>query len=227
MLAGFANAGRWGLAATGGQQPEVWRASWAVGDRNAPERRIWSVHYQGAFVDQVALQRPDLRSAREQLTKALEAAREFAMQQDLDTWPAWFERALTSSDIPYYPDMLPSAYTSEARHLAAMAAQAWVFGGMGSWNDLGFGDRAVEAEYEEVWVDHLAERGCVPSQWRRAVMIQARELNQTPSSLRCAASASRRRPTARAAAAGSSRFSTSLVHAKPRTQSRAAATSGP
>jgi hypothetical protein len=73
----------------------------------------------------------------------------------------------------------------------------------------------------------LAERSRVTSQWRRAVMIQARELNQTPSSLRCAESASRRRLTAPAAAAGSSRFSTSLVQVKPRTQSRAAATSGP
>jgi hypothetical protein len=27
MLAGFANAGRWGLAVTGGRQPELWRAS--------------------------------------------------------------------------------------------------------------------------------------------------------------------------------------------------------
>src|SRR5215211_792206 len=76
-------------------------------------------------------------------------------------------------------------------------------------------------------VDHLLERGCVPSQWRRAVMIQARESNQTPSSLKCAESVSRRRATARDAAAGSSRFSTSLVQVKPRTQSRAAATSGP
>ena len=75
--------------------------------------------------------------------------------------------------------------------------------------------------------DHLVERGCVSSQWRRAVMIQARELNQTPSSLRCAESVSRRRPTARDAAAGSSRFRISLVQVKPRTQSRAAATSGP
>jgi hypothetical protein len=66
-----------------------------------------------------------------------------------------------------------------------------------------------------------------PSQWRRAVMIQALELNQTPSSLRCAESVSCRRPTARDAAPGSSRFSSSLVQVKPRTQSRAAATSGP
>src|SRR5207244_2090246 len=65
------------------------------------------------------------------------------------------------------------------------------------------------------------------AQWRRAVMIQARELNQTPSSLRCAESVSRRRPSAADAAVGSSRLSISLVQVKPRTQSRAAATSGP
>lgn len=151
MLVGFVNAGRWGLAATGGRQPEMWRASWGVGDRSAPEHRIWSVDYQGAYLDQVVPQRPDLCTAREQLAKALEAAHEFAARQNLDTWPGWFERALASSrDIPYHPDMLPPVYSSEARHLAAMAAQAWVFGGMGSWNDLGFEDRAVEAEYEEV-----------------------------------------------------------------------------
>ena len=52
--------------------------------------------------------------------------------------------------------------------------------------------------------------------------IQARESNHTPLSLRCAASISRSRPSARAAAAGSGRLSTSLVDAKPQTQSRAA-----
>jgi len=64
-------------------------------------------------------------------------------------------------------------------------------------------------------------------QRRRAVTTQARELNQTPSSLRCAASAIRSRPSACSAEVGSSRFSTSPVHAKLRTQSMAASTSGP
>ena len=50
---------------------------------------------------------------------------------------------------------------------------------------------------------------------------------QIPSPLRCAASISRSLPSARAAAAGSSRPSSWLVQAKPRTQSRAADTSAP
>jgi dihydrofolate reductase len=66
-----------------------------------------------------------------------------------------------------------------------------------------------------------------PAQRRLAVTIQARESNQIPSPLACAASVSRSRSSARSAAMGSSRFSTSFVHVKPRTQSSAAATSGP
>lgn len=31
-----------------------------------------------------------------------------------------------------------------------MAAQAWVFGGMGSWNDLGFSDADSHHRYQEV-----------------------------------------------------------------------------
>lgn len=151
MLAGFANAGRWSLVATGGRQPELWRGTWTVGDRNAPAHRIWSVRYEGAYADQVTPQRPDLRGAASQLTTSLQAAQDFAVRQAMDPWASWFERALAASDdIPYHPDMMPSAYPREARHLAAMAAQAWVFGGMGSWNDVYVEGPAAAAEYEQV-----------------------------------------------------------------------------
>jgi hypothetical protein len=69
----------------------------------------------------------------------------------MESWPAWFEGALEGGpDIPYHPDLLPAGYTSEARQLAAMAVKAWVFGGMGSWNDVYFDDRQVAAEYAAI-----------------------------------------------------------------------------
>jgi len=46
--------------------------------------------------------------------------------------------------------MLPAACTPQSGHLAAAAAQAWVFGGMGSWNGIGFVDSAVQGEYREL-----------------------------------------------------------------------------
>ena len=98
---GFANAGRWRLVAAGGRQPEAWRASWTVADRNAARNRIWAVHYEGEPAGEVIPQRPDLRAAGEQLRKSLRFAREFAAGHGLDTWVAWFGRALaSSSDIP-------------------------------------------------------------------------------------------------------------------------------
>jgi hypothetical protein len=66
-----------------------------------------------------------------------------------------------------------------------------------------------------------------PVQRRRALTIQARESNQTPSLLACAASVPRRRPSARSADAAPKRPNTSVVHVKPRTHSSAAATSRP
>ena len=69
----------------------------------------------------------------------------------METWPAWFERALADdAEVPYYRDLLPAGYTSEARLLAAMAVKAWVFGGMGSWNDVYFGDQEAAAEYAAI-----------------------------------------------------------------------------
>lgn len=151
MLAGFANAGRWSLATTGGRGGEIWHATWTVGDRAASDRRIWSVRYEGAYVDHLIPQRPDLLTARSHLTEALQSARDFATRQQMDTWPAWFDRALAGDpDIPYHPDMLPASYTGQARQLAAMAVKAWVFGGMGSWNDVYLDDRDAAAEYAAV-----------------------------------------------------------------------------
>lgn len=149
-LARFANAGQWGLVVTGGQQPEIWQASWMIGDRDAPGQRIWTVHYAGQFADEIVPQHPNMQRAAEQLSRSLQSARDFAAGQRLESWSEWFDRALTAKDFPYYPDMLPATYTDEAHRLAASAAQAWVFGGMGSWNDLGFRDQAIQDEYLDI-----------------------------------------------------------------------------
>jgi hypothetical protein len=40
--------------------------------------------------------------------------------------------------------------TAEADALLAAGQHAWVFGGMGSWNDNGFEDKQVNAHYEQL-----------------------------------------------------------------------------
>jgi hypothetical protein len=43
----------------------------------------------------------------------------------------------------------PRGFSESARRLLATAARSWVFGGMGTWNDLTF-DGSEEEAYEEV-----------------------------------------------------------------------------
>jgi hypothetical protein len=144
-LAAFANAGQWGLAVQARKGTQVWRATWTVADRDAPDRRIWAVRYDGTRVSSFAPQRPDLRQAQDQLVRALGAIRDFAEgQPELGTWVDWFSRALGGDEIAYHSDMLPDQLAGDARQLIAMASRAWVFGGMGSWND--------------IWIDGDAER---------------------------------------------------------------------
>lgn len=150
-LAGFANAGRQGLLVTGAGQPEAWRATWAVADRAAPGRRIWSADYHGGHVGEPVPRRPGRGAALNELIAALTSARDFAAGQQLADWAEWFSRALAAGeDIDFHPDMLPAAHPAAARHLAAMAARGSVSGAMGSWNDQYFPQPETEARYRQV-----------------------------------------------------------------------------
>ncbi len=151
QLSGFANAGRWSLMAAGRQRPEIWRPVWTVGDRSAPDQRIWSVRYEGARVDRIMPQCPDLQAAATQLSWAVVEARDFAARHELARWADLFEQILSADgDAPDRAHLLPPRYSGAAHRLLAEADQAWVFGGMGSWNDLGFTDPAIEQEYQQI-----------------------------------------------------------------------------
>jgi hypothetical protein len=156
MLVAFAGAGTWLLVATGGRRPEVWGPSWQVGTPGAADNRIWDVHYKGLVPDgDVTVPRPSMNDAGERLRSALREIHAFSEAQELSTWSNWFGHALEALDAdtpepPYHPDMLPAGYPRDARRLLAGAAQAWVFGGMGSWNDLGFETQEDNDRYHEL-----------------------------------------------------------------------------
>ena len=78
----------------------------------------------------------------------------FSTAQALSTWSGVLDGALRlaadeQAEIPYHPDLLPPETDSLRRRLMAAACQAYVFGGMGSWNDIWF-DGDAGAEYEVV-----------------------------------------------------------------------------
>lgn len=159
MLAGFANAGTSWALATGTGLPEAWVGEWALGDRERADRRIWGVRYTGQQLDGTAPDAgaPGVGEALAALEAALRRAADFARRGEYTApWADVFERALTAPDDGELA-LLPASSPADARRLGAMAGAAWVFGGMGSWNDIGFasGD-PMAAEYEVVSADLYA-----------------------------------------------------------------------
>ena len=159
--AAFAGGLAAGLLTTGASGNDLWRASWEAGDRDAPDRRIWKVDYHRVRVA-VGPQHPQVDDAAATLDAALAHAEEFASRAELEPWGAIFARARRqwsdpAAKAPYHQDLFPDhCYSQASRRLASMAQAAWVFGGMGSWNDLGFPESKIHSQYEQVSRDLFA-----------------------------------------------------------------------
>ena len=155
IAASFAGGGTWAMLATAGDRQELWRGAWLVGNRDAPNKKIWAVTHSGAPIAGIEVRTPSITTVQEALLRALDGAREFAAEQDLEMWADWFSSAMAEADADaptprFHADMLPmTGYTNEARRLLAVAVGSWVFGGMGSWNDLGF-DEPYATRYDEL-----------------------------------------------------------------------------
>jgi hypothetical protein len=135
---------------------ELWYPLWKTGGQ---PQKPWFVEYRGlVFQYSHAAELMDLADVKSKLRLAISMAEQFASRPgvDLNGWAEIFNKAINLLDsetsiAPYHPDMLPVAgFSSEARQILAAAAQAYVFGGMGSWNDLGFDKPELQKEYEEV-----------------------------------------------------------------------------
>jgi hypothetical protein len=156
IASAFSNSGTWGLLATGRGRPTLWLIRWEVGDREAPDRRTWSLTASGSPGDGFSQPGAGLTEARGRLRAALGEIRAFATAtSELHDWARWFAKSEallddTAPAAPYHQDILPPDASLERRQLAAAVVQAWVFGGMGSWNDGGLADRAAHREYERV-----------------------------------------------------------------------------
>jgi hypothetical protein len=154
QLVAFANAGSWLLVTAGAGAPEWWSATWEVGAPLAPDHRVWDVVYTGRRLPDVSVPDPTtVADAAARLERALTAVHRFSADRALEPWTELFQQALRSLGDPderaHSSGLLPPAWPADASRLAAASEQAWVFGGMGSWNDLGFADGAEQAEYHQ------------------------------------------------------------------------------
>ena len=153
LAAAFAGPASHGIGVEGG---DAWVPRWAVTHQGDPLQRIWTVAYVRAEGSAPRPSSAGLEHAREALRAALEDARAFADSESaLSPWCETFheaERQLARDDprVPYHPDILPQKlYRTPARQLLAASVQGWVFGGMGSWNDVVF-EGTARGRYDTV-----------------------------------------------------------------------------
>ena len=143
MSAGFVGGGgQTGLTVRRGGALDIWLARWEVGDQQAANRRIWRVTYGLiATLSRTAFATPSPQEARIRLEQALRDIRDFAVAEHSEFFVRCFDAALASltdhsQRNGYHRDLYPEGTLSMTSTALLDAVQpAWVFGGMGSWND--------------------------------------------------------------------------------------------
>ena len=156
-LAGFVGGGGiWIIEAVFEQHVSFWVNRWEVTNQNAADEKIWTVNYTKLHkqqrIDKVYVEKQSMKDA---LNRTLKEISDFARKQNLQYWEAQFEKAKSALDSPspeehfYHKDLIPlSEHSLMERQLLFSAGVAWVFGGMGSWNDLGFENQEDNDVYE-------------------------------------------------------------------------------
>lgn len=158
-LAGMiGGGGNWMIEAEYGKFSNYWAARWEVTHRDAPDNRIWTVSY-GAIQERQRskAQLRNIDRVRNELRDALTEISAFATKHGNGFWNKTFDRAsaFLNDDYPdnnyYNPKLLPAGkYSLESRQLLYAAGTAWVFGGMGSWNDIAYDTKEAEQENDQV-----------------------------------------------------------------------------
>jgi len=145
---------------------ELWVPHWKTGGK---DKKPWMIEYRGHNIPKPLIGNTlPMSVIKNNLRKAVTRALEFSRRAEFhgNIWCDWFSQSLEVLDsqfpkAPYLSDMLPEdGFGLDARQAMAAAAQAYVFGGMGSWNDMGFGDRTIQNEYDKITKDLYAAVKC-------------------------------------------------------------------
>ena len=138
---------RWALAGTTRRGRRSWGAAWDASAPDAPDQRVWSVRLAyDVTAGTTVLAAPGVNLATAALDHALEDIGTFASSHGLNNWrerfdDARYQLAADAPVLPYHPDIAPAGALSLPRtRLLAGAMMAWIFGGVGSWDDIGLDD---------------------------------------------------------------------------------------
>lgn len=162
MTAGFiGGGGSWLIEATYDDRTDYWTNKWKIKNKKAPDRKIWNVIFVKIdFHVVLKHKQEDLEKLRDEFRDLLEELTVFAMDKRLSSWSKKFDLAKRTLDSRApsenygIKDMLVTVnYSLPVQQLLYTAAMAWAFGGMGSWNDVGFNDEEDKKIYDRLTED--------------------------------------------------------------------------
>ncbi|TKJ90678.1 hypothetical protein PaeCFBP13512_12665 [Paenibacillus sp. CFBP13512] len=139
---GFAGGGTpIGIRTIGTALDTLWRPSWQV--HRLPAKVTWDVSYTAEPYEASKQSQHAFKPLSEyidHLQHALQQISDFAEQIDQRFWQVnFFDPAIVmltdATNAPKLTFELPEVYAEEAYLLLNAVYKAWVFGGMGSWND--------------------------------------------------------------------------------------------
>jgi hypothetical protein len=160
MLAGFVGGGpRFLIEAVGQFNSELWEGFHRLGDRNDPDRRIWlCTHIMQGMIPAKEVEPVDSAAVLANLRKVLPEIEAYAREEKHDNFADCFARALQALDSPDVEDApwleglkRYTGFDNKQVGLLQAINHAWVFGGMGSWNDIGGGGERYDALSEALY----------------------------------------------------------------------------
>lgn len=146
VVAAFANANPT-LIFVDCERPHVMRPEWTF----VEER--WRITYHISPIDDLPpVGDVNVNQASDELQRQVAAARTF-LTTHADPYYAYIDEHLGGAiaileESEYRCELLPlCGYSAAAHRLLGAATASWVFGGMGSWNDMRFDDKAIQQQY--------------------------------------------------------------------------------
>ena len=153
-LAGFVGgAGSWSIESNFGSYSHYWQKRWQISEQEL--NTSWEVNYIREVRNfQPTNQQFDLEQTKSEFEKIINRLIDFCINQNITTWLETFEKSKIAlghqhpNKLYYHNDLIViKNYSLAAQQLLFAACNAWVFGGMGWWNDMGFEDKEVQENY--------------------------------------------------------------------------------
>lgn len=156
MVAFVGGGGRWIVEPQYPDGCDQWEGAWSWNKKKRPDQSPWRVSY-GRIARRCQVLpdvKPDLPALAEDFAQILDEALAFAKKSEiLDWFSGHFELAMQmlqgQEALQNQGLVRPGQLSESAERLLCAAQKAWVFGGMGSWNDVSF-DGKDQDTYERI-----------------------------------------------------------------------------